>query len=180
MDAWLTLKEQQEVEMKIGLIITLAFFLLFGCVRSQAAPVNPGEQEIAKKELAEAVNAIIQGLEKMDAEVLFQSYSSTPDFILFTTDGSMADYQAAKNHHVAWFKSLSSLKVTTVANEFRLLPGTIGVCAWRARFEMALKSGGEPKVDFAITFIFNKIDNHWKVVYQQTSALPPAKEKPGK
>ena len=166
--------------MKAHFIFLLALFFLVVCARASAAPMIPQGQESAKKEIKGAVNAIIQGLERLDAEVLFQSYSDSPDFILFTTDGTMADYRAAKNHHVQWFKSLSSLKVTTVSDEIRFLSDDVAVCAWCATFAMTLKTGGEPKVDFAITFVFKKIDNHWKVVYQQTSALPPAQEKPGK
>ena len=163
--------------MRTNLIVTLTLFILLGCAQPQPAPMAPQEQEAAKKELTEAVNAIIQSLEKMDAEALFESYSNSPDFILFATDGSMADYQLAKSHNAGWFKSLSSLKVATVKEEFRFLPGNVVVCAWHATFDMTLKSGGEPKMDFAITFVFNKTENRWKVVYQHTSALPPAPEK---
>ena len=166
--------------MKKNLFITLALFFIFGCAKPEAAPMTPQEQETAKKEITQAVNAILQSLEKMDAETLFQSYSNSSDFILFTTDGSMVDYQAAKKHHAAWFKTLSSLKVTTVKDELRFLPGNIVICAWLGNFEMTLKTGGQPKIDFGITFIFNKIDNHWKVIYQQTSALPADQEKPSK
>lgn len=166
--------------MNKNLIVTVAVLFVVGGAVAQTASVTPQEQEAAKKELTEAVNAIVQGLEKMDAEVLFQSYSDSRDFILFTTDGSMADYQAAKNHHRMWFKSLSSLNVTTVSEEFRFLSGNAAVCAWRAKFEMTHRTGGLSKIDFAITLIFNKIDNHWKVVYQQTSALPPVQAKPAK
>jgi uncharacterized protein (TIGR02246 family) len=166
--------------MKTNVFVTFALFCFVVCPQASAALTIPQDQETGKQELKGVVNAIMQGLEKLDAEVLFQSYSNSPDFILFTTDGTTADYRAAKNHHVQWFKSLSSLKVTTVADEFRFLSGNVAVCAWHARFAMTLKTGGEPKVDFAITFVFNKIDNRWKVVYQQTSALPPAQEKASK
>ena len=64
--------------------------------------------------------------------------------------------------------------------EFRFLPGNVAVCAWRATFNMTFKTGGEVKMDFAITFVSNKSENRWKVVYQQTSALLPAPEKPTK
>jgi ketosteroid isomerase-like protein len=164
--------------MKTNLVVPLFLFILFGCAQPQPVPMTPQEQEIAKKELTGTVNAIIQGLEKMDAEVLFQSYSNIPEFILFTTDGSLADYQLAKSHNAGWFKSLSSLKVATVKEEFRFLPGDVVICAWRATFDMTLKTGIETKMDFAITFVFNKSNNRWKVVYQQTSVLPPAPEKP--
>jgi hypothetical protein len=166
--------------MKTNLFVTLAVLFYFGCAKSQPPPMTPQEQQSVRTEITEALNGIIQGLEKMDAEVLFQSYSNSPDFILFTTDGSMVDYQAAKNHHVEWFKSLSSLKVKTVADQFKLLPGKSVVCVWHAKFDMTLKTGGGAQIDFAITLIFNKIDNRWMVVYQQTSALPPAQEKPNK
>ena len=166
--------------MKANFFFPFALFFLVVCAKASAAPMIPQGQETAKKELKRAVNAIIQGLEKLDAEILFQSYSDSPGFILFTTDGTMADYPAAKNHHVQWFKSLSSLKVTTVSDEIRFLSDDVAVCAWRATFALTLKTGGEPRVDFAITFVFKKIDNHWKVVYQQTSALPPAQEKTSK
>jgi len=164
--------------MKTNLFIALPLLVLFGCAKPEPAPMTPQEQETAKKEIAGAVNVIFQNLEKMDAEALFQSYQNSPDFILFTTGGSMADYQAAKNHHVEWFKSLSSLKVTAVKDEIRLLPGNVAICAWLGKFEMTLKMGAQPKIDFAITFVFNKTDNRWKVVYQQTSALPPVQDKP--
>ncbi len=166
--------------MKANVFIPPALFFLVLCTQGSAAPTSPQEQEPANKDLKRAVNAIIQGLEQLDAEALFQVYSNTPDFILFTTDGTMADFQAAKNHHVQWFKSLSSLKVTTVADEFRFFSDDVALCAWRTTFAMKLKTGGEPKVDFAITFVFNKIDNRWKVVYQQTSALPPVQGKTSK
>jgi hypothetical protein len=167
-----------EAIMRMLIFVMLTIFIMFACAQPQPAPMTPQEQGVAKKGLTEAVNAIIQGLEKMDAEVLFQSYSNSPDFILFTTDGSMADYQLAKSHNAAWFKSLSLLKVTTVKEEFRFLPGNDVVCAWRATFAMILKTGRELKMDFAITFVFNKSENRWKVVYQQTSAIQPAPEKP--
>jgi ketosteroid isomerase-like protein len=166
--------------MKPFLLIALTLSVVSGYARQDPSSTNPQVGENVKKELTEAVSVISQSLEKMDAEALFQSYSDSPDFILFTTDGSMLNYAGAKNHHVMWFKSLSSLNVTTLKQEFRTLPGNAVVCAWCSRFAMTLKSGGQPTVDFAVTFIFNKIDGHWKVIYQQTSALPPAQDKPGK
>ena len=134
----------------------------------------PQEQAPVKTEVKEAVKVIFQSLEKMDVEALFRSYSNSSDFIFFTTDGSMADYQEAKNHHAAWFKSLSSLKVTTIRDDFRFLPGNIVICGWLGKFEMTLGSGEQLKINkFGITFIFRKTDNHWKVIYQHSSALPP-------
>ncbi|MGB8490563.1 MAG: nuclear transport factor 2 family protein [Bacteroidales bacterium] len=160
--------------MKTILLITLALFSFRGYASQEPLQLTPQEQEIAKNEIREVVKGIFRSLEKMDVEALFQSYSNSSDFIFFTTDGSMAGLQEAKNHHAAWFKSLSSLKVTTIRDDFRFLPGNIVICSWLGKFDMTPGSGEQLKINkFGITFIFSKIDNHWKVIHQHSSALPP-------
>ena len=160
--------------MKTITFITLAWFFFSGCASQEPVKMTPQEQETAKKEIREAVKVILQNLEKMDADALFQSYSDASTLIFFTTDGSKIGLVEAKNHHSAWFKSLSSLKVTTITDDFRFLPGNNIICSWIGKFEMTLGSGQQLKIDkFGITFIFSKIDNQWKVIYQHSSALPP-------
>jgi uncharacterized protein (TIGR02246 family) len=164
--------------MRTTLFVTLTLFLFVGCARQEPARMTPQEQETAKKEIADLVNGIFENLEKMDVEALFQSYSNSSDFILFTTDGTMADYQQIKHHHMEWFKSLSSLKVTTVKDEFRFINANVVIYPWRGTFDMNLKTGQQVKIDFAISFVFNKLDNHWKVIYQHTATVPPSQQKP--
>jgi ketosteroid isomerase-like protein len=160
--------------MKTITFVMLTLFLFSRCASQESIQMTPQEQETAKKEIREAVRVIFQNLEKMDVEALFQSYSNSSDLIFFTTDGSKTGFQEAKNHHAAWFKSLSSLKVTTNTDDFRFLPGNIIICSWLGKFEMTLGSGEQLKINkFGITFIFRKIDNQWKVIYQHSSALPP-------
>ena len=163
--------------MKTDLFIKLALFFFLGCVNQELAQMNSQDQETAKTEIREVVKVIFQSLENMDIEALFQPYLDSPDFILFTTDASMENYEKAKNEHAKWFKSLSTLKVTAVNDEFKFLPGNIVICAWLGKFKMSLKTGMHLKIDkFGITFIFSKIDNQWKVLYQHSSALPPVQE----
>ncbi len=132
------------------------------------------EQETTKKEIKEVVNVIFQGLEKVDAEAACQPYLNSPDSILFTVYGTMVDYLGAINGHAAWFKTLTSIKVTTIKEEFRFLPDNLVIYPWLGKFEMTLKSGEQVTVDFGVTMIFRKIDNQWKVIYQQTSQVPAA------
>ena len=162
--------------MKTITFITLSLFFFSVCASQESIQMTPQEQETAKKDIREAVRVIFQNIEKMDVEALFQSYSNSSDLIFFTTDGSKTGLQEAKNHHAAWFKSLSSLKVTTITDDFRFLPGNIVICSWLGKFEMTLGSGEQLKINkFGITFIFSKIDNQWKVIYQHSSALPPVR-----
>jgi hypothetical protein len=163
--------------MKTNIFITLVLFFLFGFASQEFAQMNLQERETAKKEIGEVVNIIFRDLEKMDVEALSKSYSDLYDFILITTNASIANYQEANTEHAKWFKSLSSLKVTTIREEFRFLPGNTVICAWQGKFEMMQKTGVQYKIDrFGITFIFSKIDNLWKVIYQHSSSVPPVKE----
>lgn len=73
--------------MKTKLLITLVLFFHFGCAKQELVQMSTQQQEIAKKEVKVVINQIFQNLEKLDAEALFQYYSDSPDFILFTTDG---------------------------------------------------------------------------------------------
>jgi hypothetical protein len=159
------------------IITAIALTLMIACAKPQNAPMSVQEQETAKKEIAGAVDVILQNLEKMDIEALGQSYSDTIGFLLITTDGTMADLGMSRNGHAAWFKSLSALDVTTAREEFRFLPGSDVICSWLGKFDMTPRTGGKLLIDrFGITFIFRKIDGQWKVIYQQSSSLPPVPE----
>jgi hypothetical protein len=160
--------------MKTNIYFILILFLYYGCVKQEPMQMTPQEEETSKKEIKEVVNVIFHGLEKLDAEIAFQPYLNTPDFILFTVYGAMVDYQSAMDEHAAWFKTLLAIKVTTIKEEFRFLPDNLAIYPWLGKFEMTLKSGEQVTVDFGVTMIFRKIDNQWKVIYQQTSQVPPA------
>jgi len=165
--------------MKPTLLIGLALFLLFGCGRQEPAQMTSQEQDVAKKEISEVLDQQLQNAGKLDAEALLQSYSNSPDFILLTAVGSMVDYQGAKNGTAEMYKSLTSLKFTTIKNEFRFLPGNVVICAWLGKCDVVFKTGESATIDsYAITFVFQKLDNQWKIIYSHESASPPAEETP--
>jgi ketosteroid isomerase-like protein len=171
----------QEAGMKTKILITLALFFLVGCAKQEPARMTPQEQETAKKEIREVLNLLVQAANKMDLEALMQPYLNSPDFILVNTDGSMVDYQGAKNGTADLFKSLASLKFTGVKDEFRFLSNNVVICAWLSKCEMTLKTGELSKFDrYGVTFVFSKINNQWKIIYSHESALPPVQEKPTK
>jgi len=160
--------------MKPTLAIGLALFMLSGCGRQEPAQMTSQDQDVAKKEISEVLNQQLQSASKLDAEALLQSYSNSPDFILLTAVGSMVDYQGAKNGTAEMYKSLTSLKFTTIKNEFRFLPGNVVICAWLGKCDVTFKTEERATIDsYAITFVFKKLDNSWKIIYSHESASPP-------
>jgi ketosteroid isomerase-like protein len=167
--------------MKPTLVIGLALLMLFGCGRQEPAQMTPQEQDVAKTEISEVLNQQLLSASKLDAEALLQSYANSPDFILLTSAGSMVDYQGTKNGTAEMYKSLSALKFTTTKNEFRFLPGNIVICAWLGKCEVTFKTEERVTIDsYAITFVFKKLDNHWKIIYSHESSAPPVEETPAK
>jgi hypothetical protein len=163
--------------MKSTLLVVLAMFLLFGCGKQQPDQMTPQEQDVAKKEISEVLDHQLQSASKLDADALLQSYWNSPDFILLTTSGSMVDYQATKNGTAEMYKTLNALKFTTIKNEFRFLPGNVVICAWLGKCEFTFKTEERATIgSYAITFVFQKLDNQWKIVYSHESASAPDEE----
>ena len=164
--------------MKTKFLAMLLVVIFFGCTKHEPTIMTAQEQEVAKKEIRAIVDQILQNANKMDAEALLQSYSNSPDFLLLNTDGTMVDFQGAKNGTIEIMKGLSSLKYTTIKDEFRFLPDNLVICAWLGKCEMTLKTGENMKNDiFGVTLVFSKIDNQWKVIYSHESSLPPVQVK---
>jgi ketosteroid isomerase-like protein len=165
--------------MKPTLILGLALLVLFGCGGQEPLQMTPQEQDLAKEEINKILNQQLEAASKLDAEALLQSYADSPDFILLSTTGAMVDYQGTKNGTAEIYKSLSALKFTTIKTEFRFLPGNIVICAWLGKCDAAFKTGERAMIDsYAITFVFKKLDNQWKIIYAHESASSPVEETP--
>jgi ketosteroid isomerase-like protein len=160
--------------MKPALLMLLVVLFSFGCTNQEPGPMSLQEQEVAKKEIREVADRILQSLNTMDVETLLRPYWDSPDFVLVSPDGSIGNYQTAKNGTVEMFKLLASLKYTTVRDEFRFLPGKTVIYAWSGKSEFAFKTGEQARIDtYTITLVFRKVDNSWKIVYAHESASPP-------
>ena len=76
------------------------------------------------------------------------------------------------------FNLLAALKFAAVKEEFRFLPNNVVICAWLSKCEMTLKTGELSKFDtYGVTFVFSKINDHWKDIYSHESASPPVQER---
>ncbi len=160
--------------MKFLLFIVPVFFLCSG-VGPQPFPLDLQDDETVKKEVREVAGTLLINLANRDADALFSLYADASDFVFIMTDGNMVNLQEFKNHNIAWFGMLTALKVTTTRDEIRLLCNNQVLYSWMGSMEMTLGNGQQVAINkFGISFIFTKIGNEWKVVFQQSSALPPA------
>jgi ketosteroid isomerase-like protein len=164
--------------MKTNHLIALLVIIFLGCSKPEPAQLTPQEQEAVKKEIREILNLQILACEKADVDALIQAGLDSPDIIAFMTDGTMQDYQGAKNATAELFKSVASAKFTPVKDDFRFLSNNLVLYAWLGKCEMTFKTGEHSKIDsYGITYLFRKSNNQWKVIHSHESASPPIQEK---
>ena len=135
--------------------------------------LSDAEKEQIEKDLRGAISTLIAGCEALDMEAAFGIFSDSPAFLMMGTDGSLCDYQAYVNSNIDYLMTCSSFKLTTFREEIRILAPDIAIFSWAYKAEATLKTGDQDVVENAgATFVFNKVNDAWKVAYYHESSVP--------
>jgi hypothetical protein len=90
-------------------------------------------------------------------------------------DGSIMDYQGMKKENQEALNNFSEIKFTRANDYFRLFTKDIALYVWTGKVNVVLKNGKAAKIDpYSVSLIFEKIDNDWRITYQQESGVMPA------
>jgi hypothetical protein len=134
------------------------------------------EKELITGEIKAAVQSLIRGCETLDMDLAFEVFEDSPEFLMMGTDGSLCDYDTYVKNNVEYLVACSSFKLTTFNEEIRILNCETAVFSWTYQAEATLLNGDKDIVENAgASFIFNKVDDKWKVVYYHESSTPPAR-----
>jgi hypothetical protein len=132
------------------------------------------EKEQIHKEIKEAINTLIVGCENLDMDLAFDVFFDSPDFLMMGTDGTICDYQTYLKNNIKYLMTCSSFKLTTYREEIRIINPEIAIYSWAYRADATLKTGEQDIVENAgASFVFEKINEEWKVVYYHESSAPP-------
>ena len=135
--------------------------------------LSDAEEKKIEKELKGAISTLIAGCEALDMEAAFGIFSDSPAFRMMGTDGSLCDYRTYVNSNIDYLMACSSFKLTTFREEIRILAHNIAIFSWAYKAEATLKTGDQDVVENAgATFVFNKVDDTWKVAYYHESSVP--------
>jgi hypothetical protein len=138
--------------------------------------LSGSEEEKIRNELQEAVSALIAGCEALDMEVAFGAFSSSPEFLMMGTDGSLCDYQTYLRNNIDYLMTCSRFELTTLGQEIRILNRDVAIFSWAYKAEATLTTGERDIVEKAgASFVFNRVNEEWKVVYYHESSLPPTR-----
>jgi hypothetical protein len=107
----------------------------------------------------------------LDAEAGIRYTWDSPEFVAYNPDGSRTDYQAMKKMMLDMPNTVTSLTLTPTRQDFRVLTKDVVVYTWFGKSELVMKTGDKMTYDpDAETFVFNKMNGQWKIVYVQESA----------
>jgi hypothetical protein len=142
-----------------------------------ADSVSGPEKETIQGEIRKIIDELIRGCESLDPDAAFRAFSGSPDFLMMGTDGSLADHAAYIKGNVEYLRNCSSFRLATKREEIRILGPATAVFAWSYAAEAVLKTGRRETFDGAgASFVFQKKDGGWKVVYYHESSSPPRQE----
>lgn len=136
------------------------------------------EKEQIHKEIKEAVYTLINGCENLDMDLAFDVFYNSPDFLMMATDGSICDYQTYIKNNIDYLMSCSNFKLTTYGEAIRILNHQTVIYSWAYGAEAILMTGEKDIVENAgASFVFEKINGKWKVVYYHESSSPAKRVK---
>lgn len=138
--------------------------------------LSNSEREKIKNELHDAIHNLIVGCEALDMERAFEIFSPSSEFLMMGTDGTLCDYQTYINNNINYLMTCTSFKLTTFREEIRILDRATAIFSWAYRAEAVLKTGEKDIFENAgASFVFNKVNDEWKVVYYHESSVPPTR-----
>jgi ketosteroid isomerase-like protein len=86
----------------------------------------------------------------------------------------MRKYDEFKKLCIQFYNSVKGQEVTTIQETFNVIDRNLVIVGWTGNIDAFFKNGDIMKLkDYAVTFIFKKIDNKWKVIHSHESSLPP-------
>jgi len=158
--------------MKTKLLFISLLIAFSSCSQKQELTLE--EKDQIKTELSTVFDNFVKIYKSLDPNAVLNYYWDSPDFVIVGADGSVKDYQGLKKDNEELFKSLSSVKIITAKQEYMIVSKEAVVIFWLGRFEAQMKDESLLVFDpDAVTFVFQKINNEWKITYQADSALPP-------
>ena len=125
-------------------------------------------------EVKSVFDKITEYSEKAQVDSFLSCYADSPDFLHFSSDGKMRNYEEFKKICTEYYTSLKEQKIITTQEKFHVLDTNLVISGWTGNIIAQFKNGDTRKMDnYSITMVFKKIDGRWKVIHSHESALPP-------
>ena len=159
-----------------ALVAVLALFTI-ACEKEKEDDLSPEQVAQIKKDVAAATDTIVARFNRGDLNGALAIYHESPEFVMLGADGAKLDYAANKKASVDMVASAASIAITTKSHDCSVMTPELAICAWTGTEEVVLKAGDTVTyAPFAVTLVYKKFDDQWKVTYSHESGTVTTKK----
>jgi SnoaL-like domain len=107
-------------------------------------------------------------------ESFLSCYAQTPEFLAVSADGIIRNFGDFRTLCKEYYQSVKEQKATTIRESFHILDERTVILSWSGDIDAFFKTGEIMKMrNYTVTFLYQKIEEGWKVVHSHESTLPP-------
>jgi hypothetical protein len=147
---------------KSALLAALILLAVWSCTSNKS--LSDKEKENIRKEVKEAVNTIIKGIEDANADAVLSSWHNSPEFFA-VSNGIAYTYNEVSDLLKKGFAEVSNMKYTQVDETFNILDHNTVIYTTRCKFLENYKDGHSAFDDpMVMQYTFRKTDKKWLAV----------------
>ena len=126
------------------------------------------------KEVKDVFDKMTEYSESAQLDLFLNCYDNSRGFLHISSDGKMRNYEELKKICSEYYNALKEQKIITLREKIHIMDTNLVILGWTGNIIAQFKNGDIMKMNnYAITNIFKKIDNKWKIIHTHESSLPP-------
>lgn len=132
------------------------------------------DTEQIMNDVKKTFDSLLHYSEEAQLELFLSGYDNSSAFMHFSSDGRMRNYGEFKTICGEYYDALSSQKILTIHERIHVIDTNLAVLGWTGNIVAQFKNGDVMKMEnYAITSVFKKINDDWKIIHAHESAVPP-------
>ncbi|MBE2215610.1 MAG: DUF4440 domain-containing protein, partial [Opitutaceae bacterium] len=135
---------------------------------------RPATDEAAiKREVAEAMRALLAAFSRSDIEAVLSYFADDPDFRAINDEGKVSNATDFRKSNREFFANVVGETIETRSQSIRVIDTNTAVLSWHGGFQTRMKDGTTLQCDsYGATFVFGRTDRGWKILSDHESGAP--------
>jgi predicted transposase YbfD/YdcC len=156
------------------LAFLFAALVLQSCFKEDNMKITEDKITQIKKEIKTIANKITEHSEKAQLDSFLSYYENSKGFTHISMDGKIRNYNEFRKICTEYYSQLKSQEVKTIQEQFQVINQTLVIASWNGDIVAQFKNNDVMNMkNYSITYIYEKIDDNWKIIHSHESSLPP-------
>lgn len=152
------------------IIISVSFLLSFGFItQSEGQTLSKRQTEIIQNQVDSMFQKMVVFAEKLDFDELSSGVNDTHEAGFITNDKYYASYSSLIEDVKTNARGISKQDISIKEKKITVLSDKIVLMTASGVAKANLDDGREIAADFHWSFVYEKMDNNWKVIYSHQS-----------